>query len=187
MLIHRFSVRTIIVRKLFQSISLLGPSLSLLFLTFFECNFTAAIALIFTGLLCYGKHASYDIRPISIHCPSLIYVGMLTGGEFSLIPCFAPNHCGSVVGIVNFLPFSMGIVAPYLVGIILDSSVTGETLNDKWNLIFYITSALYVFGWIFFVIFATDQQQEWDKGKAEETIEEGSPVPEKGCKGDRSP
>ena len=98
----------------------------------------------------------------------------MTGGEFSIIPSFAPNFSGTVVGFALLLPFSMGIAAPYLVGFILDADL--GTLNEKWNLIFYITASFYVLGWIIFVIFATDQQQEWDKVANADGLQVNGPV-----------
>lgn len=153
MLIERTGVRSIIIRKVFQSIALLGPALALTTITFIECNFSAAVGLIFAGLFAYG---------------------MLTGGEFSIIPSFSPNFSGTVVGFALLLPFSMGILAPYLVGAILDSSATGDSLVDKWNLIFYLTAGFLLFGTVIFNVFATDQQQSWDKiANVEEEEKEG--------------
>ena len=50
LLISRTRIRSIVVRKLFQSVSLFGPALALVLVAQMECNFTAAIALIFIGL-----------------------------------------------------------------------------------------------------------------------------------------
>lgn len=141
-LIQRTGVRSIIIKKIFQTIALLGPAIALASITAIDCNFNAAIGLIFLGLFAYGA---------------------LTGGEFSIVPSFAPNFCGSVVGFVFLLPFSMGILAPYMVGAILDSAGDGDSLVTKWNLIFYLTAGFLVFGTVIFLIFATDQQQSWDK------------------------
>ena len=50
------------------------------------------------------------------------------------------------------------MAAPYLVGILLDNGNS----RQQWNLIFFVTAGLYVFGAITFILFGTDKQQSWD-------------------------
>jgi len=85
-----------------------------------------------------------------------------TGGEWTTVSEFAPNSAGAVFGFTNILAFAHCVIAPYIVGIRLDSE-SGASQQDKWNLIFYITAAIYVLGYTVFLIFGTDIQQSWDK------------------------
>ena len=134
------SIRKIAIRKIFQTISMIGPALTLVLITMLECNLWAAITLM---------------------CVALLFFGFLTGGEFTVISDFAPNFAGSVMGFCHLLPNAMGIVGPYVVGLILDSELMGS-VNQKWNIIFYITAGYFIAGSIVFIIFATDTQQSWD-------------------------
>ena len=120
---------------------MIGPALCLLIITFLGCNSTGAIVLLIVAMLVYG---------------------CFTGGEWSTISEYAPNSAGTVFGFANILAFASGVFSPYLVGIVLDSESGGSGL-EQWNLIFYITVGVYVFGAVIFIVFGTDQQQQWDK------------------------
>ena len=47
--------------------------------------------------------------------------GFITGGEYPIIPEYAPEFTGTVFGFTNTLASSMGFLAPIIVGQILDS------------------------------------------------------------------
>lgn len=49
-----------------------------------------------------------------------------------------------------------------MVGLLLDSEEAAHQ-REKWNLIFFITAGIYLFGSIVFILFGTDKQQSWDK------------------------
>ncbi|KAJ6225123.1 hypothetical protein RDWZM_003668 [Blomia tropicalis] len=140
-LITRYQIRSIIVRKLMQALSMIGPALALITITLLECDINSIIIIIFTGMFLYG---------------------FVTGGEFTIVSDFAPNFAGTVVGVIFFLPFVQGILAPYLVGFVLDYDAP-LSLNEKWNIIFYFTAGLYILGMITFILTADDKQQDWDK------------------------
>ena len=48
--------------------------------------------------------------------------GFITGGEYPIIPEYAPEFTGTVFGFTNTLASSMGFLAPLIVGQILDSN-----------------------------------------------------------------
>lgn len=92
----------------------------------------------------------------------LIPFSPFAGGEWTTVSEYAPNSAGTVFGFANILAFASGVAAPYLVGILLDSS-SGGSHRAQWNIVFYITAALYVFGALTFILFGTDVQQAWDR------------------------
>ena len=55
--------------------------------------------------------------------------GFLTGGEYPIIPEYAPEFTGTVFGFSNTLASSMGFVAPIIVGQILDTG-SDNTVNE---------------------------------------------------------
>lgn len=132
--------KTIWIRKLFQGIAMFGPALCVVLIPWMECNSTAVTALLISSQLLYG---------------------FFTGGEWTTISDYAPNFAGTIFGFANILAFAMAVLAPYLVGVLLDSSQTSS--RSQWNIIFYITFAVYTFGGITYLFFGTDQQQDWDK------------------------
>lgn len=139
-IIKRTQVRSIIVRKVFQSVAMMGPALCLCMIPVFGCNSTGVIVMLIGAMLLYG---------------------CFTGGEWTTISEYAPNSAGTVFGFANILAFASGVFAPYIVGILLDSENASN--RDQWNLIFYITAGIYLFGAITFMLFGTDRQQAWDR------------------------
>ncbi|XP_054161313.1 sialin-like isoform X2 [Oppia nitens] len=125
------------VRKIFASIALLGPASCLALITALGCNSQAVITLLIMALFLYG---------------------FMTGGEFTIISEFAPDFSGTVFGIAATISVFPAFVAPYVVGIILGDK-PGEI--GRWNLVFYITIAIYILGTVVFVMFASAEPQEW--------------------------
>lgn len=151
-IIIRFQIRTILVRKIFQTISLLGPAICLCGITLFPDNFNLTVI----GLI-----------------SAMYFSGFYSGGEWTLVSDYAPNFSGTVFGFVGILSYLTGVLVPHMVGVILDSPI--GTLNQKWNNIFYITSLMYLFGAITFIAFGTDKQQSWDKIEPTEKKLKGHP------------
>ncbi|CAG2175092.1 unnamed protein product [Oppiella nova] len=125
------------IRKIFESIALIGPAICLAIITGMGCNSTAVVALLITALFLYG---------------------LFTGGEFVIYGEIAPDYSGTVFGIAGTLGAIPGFVAPYAVGVILGDS-PGEL--HRWNTVFYITIGLYILGALGFELFASADPQPW--------------------------
>lgn len=139
-IIRRFELPVLPVRKVFQSLAMLGPALCMALIPLMGCNSTPVTILLLAGMFAYG---------------------FFTAGEWTTGSEYAPNSAGTVFGVANSLAFVMGVVAPYLVGILLDSEHADS--RSQWNLIFYLTAGIYTVGLIPFLFFGTVQQQWWDK------------------------
>ena len=140
LMIARLGMRRVLVRKLFQSIAMFGPAICLGLIPAMGDNSTPVICLLVGAMLLYG---------------------FFTAGEWTIVSEYAPNFAGTVFGFANILAFASGVVAPYVVGVMLDADSANS--RQQWNTIFYITVGIYVFGGITFLIFGTDQQQDWDR------------------------
>jgi ACS family sodium-dependent inorganic phosphate cotransporter len=68
----------------------------------------------------------------------------------------APQHASILMGLGNTFATLPGIVSPIISGYI----VTTPTA-EEWQIIFYITSAIYLFGCIFYGTFASGELQPW--------------------------
>lgn len=97
---HKVSKTT--VRKVFQTIALIGPAICFGIITGMGCDSTAVVVLLITALFLYG---------------------FVTGGEFSIISEFAPDFSGTIFGIAATLSVWPAFVAPYVVGVMLGDSV----------------------------------------------------------------
>ncbi len=49
--------------------------------------------------------------------------GAISGGEFAVIPEYAPNYSGTVFGVANTLASTTGFMGPQIVGYLLDNLV----------------------------------------------------------------
>ncbi|XP_054162156.1 uncharacterized transporter slc-17.2-like [Oppia nitens] len=125
------------VRKLFESTALIGPAICLAIITVMGCNSAAVVSLLMTALFFYG---------------------FVTGGEFSIYGEFAPDFSGTIFGIAATLASIPAFIGPYAVGVILGDT-PGE--RSRWNVVFYITIAIYLIGAVGFEMLASAEPQHW--------------------------
>lgn len=52
-----------------------------------------------------------------------------------------------------------GVYVPYIVGVILEA---GDNLETQWQLVYYISAALFVVAGFSFALFVRAERQEWD-------------------------
>ncbi|XP_059615084.1 putative inorganic phosphate cotransporter isoform X4 [Phlebotomus argentipes] len=88
----------------------------------------------------------------------------------------APNHAGVLMGITNGAANVMSIIAPLLVGFVVQDS----TDPYQWRLVFFISAAIYLVGNTLFVIFGRTEIQTWNNPEPklamtakEKEVEEG--------------
>ena len=147
-IIHRTGLETILIRKGFQTFAMIGPAICLTIIPIVGCHSTVVIVCLILSLCSYG---------------------MFTGGEWPIISEFAPNSSGVIFGIANAFAVAAGILGPYIVGVILGEDKTQHL--TKWNIVFYTTAAVFVFGAVTFILFGTSDQQPWDKALNEDDDE----------------
>jgi ACS family sodium-dependent inorganic phosphate cotransporter-like MFS transporter 5 len=68
----------------------------------------------------------------------------------------APPFAGTLFGISNTLATIPGFLSPYVVKLI-----TVNSSQEEWQIVFYITGAIYLFGAVFYCIFADGEVQDW--------------------------
>ncbi|VVC37041.1 Major facilitator superfamily,Major facilitator superfamily domain [Cinara cedri] len=90
-------------------------------------------------------------------------------GSFSMAGFFvnpldiAPQYASIILGIANTFGTIPGIISPLLTGIIVQRQSA-----EEWKWVFIISSGLYVFGGLFYAIFASGKLQHWAEIKTEE-------------------
>ncbi|RWS19914.1 putative sialin-like protein, partial [Leptotrombidium deliense] len=131
------------VRKIFQAFAAIGPMVCLLLVPLSGCNKQYIVGLIIA---------------------SMFLSGFCGGGELQIVTEFAPAYSGTVFGFANCFGGVTGILAPLLVGLLLDQNVHDR---QNWNLVFYISAALYAFGALVFVVFATAKPTKWGSSKCD--------------------
>lgn len=163
------------LRKAFNTISFVGPTICLLILIHFGSdNSTLCIVLFTIGLGINGMClAGYHVTHVDM----------------------SPTFASSLMGITNCLANLAGILAPYVVGIILtetNTTTTATTTNttiinstdttiintdnrhqeqnlNGWNYVFYLSCLIYVSTAIIFILFGSNEKQIWDQPKQNRT------------------
>ena len=91
------------IRKIFQTIALIGPALCLAIITALGCRSEAVVGLMITALLLYG---------------------FMSGGEWPIVSEFAPDFAGTAFGVCATIAVWPSFVAPIVVGVILGDQVS---------------------------------------------------------------
>ncbi|XP_030754152.1 putative inorganic phosphate cotransporter [Sitophilus oryzae] len=125
-------------RKLFNSIGLLIPALSLFFLGVTPGNepVRAVTLLVIAVGFGSGVYCGFNVNHVDI----------------------SPIHAGTLMGITNTIANITGIFAPLMVQII----VTDETDATQWKIIFFITAIINVATGLFSNFFASGEVQKWN-------------------------
>ncbi|XP_072381509.1 sialin-like isoform X1 [Diabrotica undecimpunctata] len=106
--------------------------------------------------------ATYWLTPVgTTFCISMaVGLGAFAWAGFSINHLdIAPQYASILMGFGNTFATIPGIVSPILTGYL----VTDETSVDEWRIVFYISSAIYLFGALFYGLFVSGELQPWAK------------------------
>ncbi|CAG7835921.1 unnamed protein product [Allacma fusca] len=135
-------ISTTVVRKIFNTVAQWGPAIALVGAAYSGCNRTLALFLLTAAVGLNGAHFSaFQVNHIDI----------------------APNHAGVMMGITNGFANLCGIAAPYTAGVITKD---GSSL-ESWRLIFLIAAGIYFTDNLFYLMFASGEEQPWNRDPAE--------------------
>ncbi|GIX82935.1 hypothetical protein CDAR_209881 [Caerostris darwini] len=134
----KLSITTI--RKVCNTLGLVGPALCCLGIIAVGCHAQLIVALLCLGMFLNGfVYSGYNITHVDM----------------------SPDLAGVLYGITNTIANTGGIVSPMIVGIL---TANGETV-ENWNAVFFITVSVYVVCALFYAVFASAEHQSWGKGK----------------------
>lgn len=127
---------TTVVRKIFNTIGLLGAALALVALSFVDCtNPGAAIAFLCLGVAISGcAYSGFLVNHMDI----------------------APQFAGTLFGLTNCVAAITGFVAPYIA-----SALTTKQTQKEWQIVFFIAAGMYAVGALFYIIFGSGELQKW--------------------------
>ncbi|XP_056327550.1 sialin isoform X2 [Danio aesculapii] len=132
---ERFLFRTVIVRKAFTVIGMAGPAVFLVAAGYTGCNYILAVAFLTISSSLGGISASgFNINHLDI----------------------APSYAGILLGITNSFATIPGMVGP-----VIARSLTKSNTIPEWQIVFYISAAINIFGAVFFTIFGKGAVQPW--------------------------
>lgn len=118
------------VRKLMQTIAFGGLATCLLLISTVDTVWAAI------GILCLGK----------------VFSAAGVGGYAVNHMDISPRHAGTLMGITNTAGTIPGIVGVFITGLILEAT-------NSWAMVFQVTAGVTLFGMVFYLIFASGEQQ----------------------------
>ncbi|OQV14443.1 Sialin [Hypsibius exemplaris] len=146
---ERRILSTTSVRRVFQFVGQLLPSVCLVMLGYIGCNLYVAVTLLTLAVGLDGiTAAGYQVNHVDI----------------------SPSHAGILLGISNTFGTIPGMVGPYVVGQ-LTKDPLGETI-PQWRLVFFISAAIYMVTAIFFGVFASGELAAWETPRGKTTADD---------------
>ncbi|XP_067466877.1 sialin isoform X1 [Thunnus thynnus] len=127
--------RTIVVRKAFSIIGMIGPAVFLVAAGYIGCDYTLAVIFLTISSSLGGASASgFNINHLDI----------------------APSYAGILLGITNTFATIPGMVGP-----VIARALTKENTIEEWQIVFYIAAAINLFGATVYTIFGRGMVQPW--------------------------
>ncbi|KAJ9591413.1 hypothetical protein L9F63_002019, partial [Diploptera punctata] len=99
---------------------------------------------------------------------SMISVSAFVGGSLTNHLDLGSNFAGTTSGISTTISGVSSIISPLIVGALTNDN---QTLT-QWHIVFYIAIGIALFGYVFFMIFGTVEEQPWNKIGCENTESE---------------
>lgn len=87
----------------------------------------------------------------------------------------ASNFSGTLMGITNMFATIPGFLGPAVVGWLTSQ----EDTRAKWQIVFYISAAVYVTGCLLFNVFARGEEQEWNIPEVSVLVYKGNKINER--------
>lgn len=126
---------TILVRKVFSIIGMIGPAAFLVAVGYTGCNYVLAVGFLTVSSSLGGVSASgFNINHLDI----------------------APSYAGILLGITNTFATIPGMVGP-----VIARDLTKHNTIEEWQTVFYIAAAINLFGALFFSAFGKGTVQPW--------------------------
>uniref|UniRef100_A0A8C9Y7Z9 Sialin n=1 Tax=Sander lucioperca TaxID=283035 RepID=A0A8C9Y7Z9_SANLU len=126
---------TVVVRKSFSIVGMIGPAVFLLAAGFIGCNYTLAVTFLTISSALGGVSASgFNINHLDI----------------------APSYAGILLGITNTFATIPGMVGP-----VIARELTKQNTIEEWQTVFYIAAAINLFGAAFYTLFGRGTVQPW--------------------------
>ncbi|KAM7408379.1 hypothetical protein PAMA_002209 [Pampus argenteus] len=126
---------TVIVRKSFSVIGMIGPAVFLVAAGYIGCNYTLAVTFLTLSSALGGVSASgFNINHLDI----------------------APSYAGILLGITNTFATIPGMVGP-----VIARALTKQNTIEEWQIVFYIAAAINLFGATVYTLFGRGTVQPW--------------------------
>uniref|UniRef100_A0A8C7KFG3 Sialin n=1 Tax=Oncorhynchus kisutch TaxID=8019 RepID=A0A8C7KFG3_ONCKI len=127
--------RTVVVRKAFSLVGMIGPAVFIVAAGYTGCNYILAVAFLSISSSLGGIVASgFNINHLDI----------------------APSYAGILLGITNSFATIPGMVGP-----VIARALTKNNTIEEWQTVFYISAGINLFGAVFYTVFGQGVVQPW--------------------------
>lgn len=122
--------------RLWNSVGSIIPSLGLIGVAYVGCNGTwVMVMLAVLGAFNGATYAGFQMNHIAL----------------------SPKYAGTVFGITNTAGSMSGFLGPYITGLVIN----GNNTLAQWRYVFYLAAVVSFVGNIFYVVFASTEEQSW--------------------------
>jgi len=128
-----------LIRKLFNSIAIFCPAVSLVLAAYSGCN---------------------TIMTVLWLCLAVGFNGCQYAGFLCCHLDLAPAYAGTLLGITNAAANITGFVAPFITGLLTD----GHNDLAHWRTVFFLAAIVYSVGGTIFLIWGSAKEQAWGRG-----------------------
>ncbi|XP_062581343.1 sialin-like [Saccostrea cucullata] len=127
-------------------------------------------------LLCCVQFAGCDHAAVVVIVTFAVGMGGLCMGGFNCNHIdIASNFSGTLMGITNMFATIPGFLGPAVVGVLTKHKDT----RGQWQIVFYISAAIYVTGCVIFNVFARGEEQSWNVPEQSVLVFKGKTINEK--------
>lgn len=119
-----------------------------------------SLTLCFLLLPAIGCSASHSIALLVI---GMLMYGLVMGGDVIIPAEVSPTFATTIFSCINMFANSAGVVAPLVIGLLLEGAEDGIHLKHKWDSVFYMAAAVVSFGTTVFLLFGTSDRQDFDR------------------------
>ena len=135
-IIRKKMISTTNARKLFATISLMGPGIFLVIASYANCDKLLVVVMFVCGMSLMGcSYPSLMINPLDL----------------------SPNYAGTLMAFGNSIASLCGVLTPYVIGVLTPNQTVSE-----WRSVFWIVFSIAILTNALFVAFATGKVQEWN-------------------------
>jgi len=131
---------TVVTRKLFNSIGLVGAGAFLIGLSYLDCTQTKLAVCLLT---------------LAVTISGFVY-----SGYFVNHMDIAPQYAGTLMGISNGISACAGFIAPSVA-----AALTVDKSRESWQIVFFIAAGVYGVGAILFCLLASGEVQPWARNQ----------------------
>lgn len=90
------------------------------------------------------------------------FLGLNAGGDVPVPGELTVNFPATIYAMGNMFGCSTGFIAPYVIGVILESGDGKSDLIFLWSKVYYLAAAIALTGAVIFVLFGSANRQAWD-------------------------